>query len=168
MIEKNNNAQLYEIIKLKLKDFDKNNTLVIDEDKLKKHRIQNRTLVKESELIRIIKHLNPKNCQMSESGFPFLKDIISVDIKVSAYRDMTTGIINFNGTNYKRLLSSSGNVRNKKVIFINEDLYDKVNKILLCGMPECFWQVKIQAVRNLIFRAPLFHYWDFMVECVSL
>lgn len=64
---KNNNAQLYEILKLKLKDFDKNNTLVIDGDKLKKHRIQNRTLVKESELIRIIKHLNPKNCQMSES-----------------------------------------------------------------------------------------------------
>lgn len=29
---------------------------------------------------------------------------------------------------------------------------------------ECFWQVKIQAVRNLIFRAPLSHYWDFMVE----
>ena len=137
MIEKNNNAQLYEILKLKLKDFDKNNTLVIDGDKLKKHRIQNRTLVKESELIRIIKHLNPKNCQMSESGFPFLKDIISVNInKINAYKNMTTGIINFNGTNYKRLMSSSGNLRNKKVIFINEDLYDKVNKILLCGMPE--------------------------------
>ncbi|MBZ4647390.1 MAG: hypothetical protein JG777_2879 [Clostridia bacterium] len=136
MTEKNNNAQLYEILKLKLKDFDKNNTLVMDDDKLKKHRIKNRTLVKESELIRIIKHLNPENCQMSESGFPFLKDIISVDIKVSVYRDMTTGIINFNGTNYKRLLSSSGNVRNKKVFFINEDLYEKVNKILLCGMPE--------------------------------
>ena len=74
---------------------------------------------------------------MSESGFPFLKDIISVNInKINAYKNMTTGIINFNGTNYKRLMSSSGNLRNKKVIFINEDLYDKVNKILLCGMPE--------------------------------
>jgi len=33
---------------------------------------------------------------------------------------------------------------------------------------QCFWQVQILAVRNLIFRAPQFHYWDFMVECVSL
>ena len=32
----------------------------------------------------------------------------------------------------------------------------------------CFWQVENPAVRNLIFRAPLFHYWDFMVECISL
>ncbi len=32
----------------------------------------------------------------------------------------------------------------------------------------CFWQYRIQAFRNLIFQAPHTHYWDFMVECVSL
>lgn len=32
----------------------------------------------------------------------------------------------------------------------------------------CFLQVKFQAFRNLIFQAPHPHYWEFMVECVSL
>ena len=34
--------------------------------------------------------------------------------------------------------------------------------------PNCFWQVLFHAFRNLIFRAPHSHHWDFMVECVSL
>ncbi|OBR90708.1 hypothetical protein CLRAG_33560 [Clostridium ragsdalei P11] len=37
---------------------------------------------------------------------------------------------------FKRLMASSGNVRNKKVVFIREGLFDKMNKILLCGLPE--------------------------------
>ncbi|MCB2290139.1 hypothetical protein LGK97_10195 [Clostridium sp. CS001] len=31
----------------------------------------------------------------------------------------------------------------------------------------CFWQAKNHALRNLIFPAPYFHYWVFMVECVK-
>ncbi|ADK14730.1 hypothetical protein WX45_01930 [Clostridium ljungdahlii DSM 13528] len=37
---------------------------------------------------------------------------------------------------FKRLMASSGNVRNKKVVFIREKLFDKTNEILLCGLPE--------------------------------
>lgn len=37
---------------------------------------------------------------------------------------------------FKRLMASSGNVRNKKVVFIREELFNRTNEILLCGLPE--------------------------------
>lgn len=44
----------------------------------------------------------------------------------------------------------------------------KGEKINISEDKKCFWQVKFQAFRNLIFQAPHPHYWEFMVECVSL
>ena len=36
---------------------------------------------------------------------------------------------------FKRLMASSGNVRSKKVVFIRNEIFDKMNEILLCGLP---------------------------------
>lgn len=124
-------TRLHEIVKVKLKDFGENNTLTIDESKIREYK----TLINESELIRIVKHLNPANCKIGKSGFPLLTDLLTVSITIDDYKQIPDGEITFNGIRYKRLLSSSGNIRNKKVIFINEELYDKANEILLCGMP---------------------------------
>ena len=44
---------------------------------------------------------------------------------------------------------------------------DKIFRIKEPRRLPCFWQAKNHALRNLIFPAPYFHYWVFMVECVK-
>lgn len=104
--------------------------------------------MRESELLRIIKILNPDNQnQMSKkSSYPYIKDIIVIDIgdEVDLCK-CSEGILSltvlkgdkaFAKYNFKRLIASTSNIRNCKAVFIIEKLYDKVNEILLCGLPK--------------------------------
>lgn len=100
--------------------------------------------VRESEIIRIVEQLAKEN--KMHGDYPFIDDLIWLKVGngYNTYlqlankpdKDEDKGIITFNGSRYKNLICSSSNVRSKKALFIKEDLFDKVNKILLCGIPE--------------------------------
>lgn len=98
--------------------------------------------VRESEIIRIVEQL-AKEKEM-HGDYPFIDDLIWIKVgnsyntylKLSNKPDKDKGIITFNSVRYKNLICSSSNVRSKKALFIKEELFDKVNKILLCGIPE--------------------------------
>ncbi|UYZ34175.1 hypothetical protein OD350_18190 [Clostridium beijerinckii] len=97
----------------------------------------NKVIVRDTELIRIIKALNLKDNSTDENGYTYIKDLICVAVSIPKYKQIEKdGEIEVNHIRYKRILASSGNVRNKKVIFINEKLYDNAMTILLCGLPE--------------------------------
>ncbi len=97
----------------------------------------NKVIVRDTELIRIIRTLNLDNNSIEENGYIYIKDLICVAVSVPMYKKIEKdGIIEVNHIRYKRILASSGNVRNKKVIFIKEELYKNAMTILLCGLPE--------------------------------
>ncbi|MDD4564229.1 MAG: hypothetical protein PHE79_01890 [Eubacteriales bacterium] len=152
------NKMMYEILKFKNQDIEetvveetgeKSFCISISEDKLDKKT----TLVRESEIIRIIKALDIDDCKPRkdkngrDSDFPFVKDLIAINVSTKQYKKNNEGIITLkiekkvgSKTRKKeyrfiRLLASTSNIRNKKIIYIKENLYDKVNEILLCGMP---------------------------------
>jgi len=130
---------LNEIMKLKLGNVDENYKINISVQQLRKMK----TLVRESELIRIVKAVSPDNCNLGSSGkYPYIKDLLSVKVKTNLYENIveqTEGILTveyFDNTliKYQRLVSSSGGIKNKKVVFVNCEIYDKVKEILLCGV----------------------------------
>lgn len=97
----------------------------------------NKIIVRDTELIRIIRALNLGNNSTEENGYTYIKDLICVAVSVPKYRQIEKdGLIEVNNVLYKRILASSGNVRNKKVIFIKEELFNNAMTILLCGLPE--------------------------------
>lgn len=97
----------------------------------------NKIIVRDTELIRIIRALNLEGNSTEENGYTYIKDLICVAVSVPKYKTIEKdGLIEINHVFYKRLLASSGNVRNKKVIFVKEELFDNAMKILLCGLPE--------------------------------
>ncbi|KUO69876.1 MAG: hypothetical protein APF81_14760 [Desulfosporosinus sp. BRH_c37] len=122
-----------QILKLKIKQF-KDNELEVDRDKLMNYS----TLMRESEVLRIVKHLNPDNTKPASkrSNYPYIKNVIITDIgeEVDLYKD-SKGYLSFNEDKFKRLMASSGNIRNSKAAFVKESLFDKANDILLCGLP---------------------------------
>lgn len=127
---------LNEILKFDIKSFKENNTFAVDKNNLRKYSI----LMRESELMRIVKCLNQENEKplyksQYKSTYPFIKDLLIVDIddNTDIYKT-TIGIITFNDVKYKRIIASSGNIRSNKITFIAENLYDRVNEILLCGL----------------------------------
>jgi hypothetical protein len=125
--------KMNQILKLKIKHF-KDNNVEVDQDKLIKHS----TLMRESELLRITKHLNPDNTKPASkrSNYPYIKDVIIADIgeEIDLYKG-SKGYLTFNEDRFKRLMASSGNIRNSKAAFVREAIFDKVNDILLCGLP---------------------------------
>ncbi len=107
----------------------------------------------ESEFIRIVKTLDPKNCVIKDGEYTFLKDIVEVKIGKSHkhYDDLfqdgkDCGIIYVNGRRFKKIFCNSGQNRAKKAMFIAEELYDKVIEINRCGVPKdatnyaCKWE----------------------------
>lgn len=151
------------VIKIITKDveYDKNNEKKIFQATSINHKDikQFYTLIKEPETIRIIKAIaQENNCSsLEKDDYIFIKDLITVDVKVKTYEKETKGeIVLFyqefdkdgnikkddNGKlletriTYKRLLASTGGVRSKKVTFIRKELFDKANDILLCGLPK--------------------------------
>ncbi|WMJ81234.1 hypothetical protein RBU49_02980 [Clostridium sp. MB40-C1] len=117
---------------------------------------QYHTLVKEDDVIRIIRVLNLDGNNSLDNNYIFIKDIITASVKIDTYKNKTkefitlsyqqvdkNGIIKVDdkgnelikNVKYKRLMASSGSIRNKKVTFIREDLWSKANDILLGGLP---------------------------------
>lgn len=135
-------SKLYKVFRFNINEFKYDKGLNIykhyydveDKKLIRKHQ----TLLKEPELIRIIRSLNLTNNDCIDDGFIAVKDIISIKTSSKAHRKIikSDGVVIVNDIKFKRLLSSTGNIRNSKIIFVKEDLFDKVNKILLCGMPE--------------------------------
>lgn len=140
-------SKLYKVLRLKIKNMERDsidNTIkmIVKDKNIKK----SKTLIKDNEVIRIIKTLDLENNNTIDDGYIFIKDIISMTMKVSDY-EKSNGYLKMTYEKefetytfqttilYKRLLASSGNVRSKKVIFIRENLWEKANDILLCGMP---------------------------------
>jgi len=137
-------SKLYKVLKVKLND----NATYVDinmDDKYKLKKMY--TLVKESEVTRIIRCLELDNNNKLDYGFVLIDDIISVEISTKIYKENKTGIITVNKSTededgniqivssiYKRLLASTGSIRSNKIILIKEELFDKANDILLCGM----------------------------------
>lgn len=152
-----NDSKLYEVLSVKLGQtktkikfriksnvFSKHRPFTVDIQMLHKDTVnvtlsekeirKQKTLVKESEVIRIIQHLH--KAPTASGGYTFLSDMLIVDANASTKYLKTHGILKVFGARFKRLLSSSGNIRNNKIIFVREELFDKVNEILLCGMPK--------------------------------
>lgn len=151
--------KLYKVLKVKNKDcysiinINKNETSemhFIDVDLNNRKKLY--TLVKESEVTRIIRCLNLENNSKLDYNFVLVNDLISIDVSTKTYKENDLGIIyvrklrklqkNKYGVEeivsiekYKRLLASTGGIRSNKVTYIKEDLFDKANEILLCGMP---------------------------------
>ena len=126
-IIKNKKEEFTTNFKTKLKSMVEKSKVKIDNS--------NKITIRDTELIRIIRSLNLEDNSTEENGYTYIKDLICVSVSIPTYKSIDDGIIEFNHTKMKRLLASSGNVRNKKVIFINEKLYDNAMKILLCGLP---------------------------------
>lgn len=110
---------------------------------------KSKILTRENEIIRIVSAINEENTKMN-GKYPFVKDLIVVSFGKSAnkygklaQRDnpKDIGVITIKNVlddktmRYKNLLCSSSNVRTSKAMFVREDLFDIVNKILLCGIP---------------------------------
>ena len=152
-------TKLNDIIKIKIKDVnenidketgDKTFSITIPEEKIGKKI----TLIRESEIIRIVKALDLKNLypRKDKNGkdcdFPFVRDLIAMNVSSDEYKKNKAGLITViyenmrgmkivqNAVQFKRLLASTSNVRNKKIMYIREILYENVNEILLCGMPK--------------------------------
>lgn len=104
---------------------------------------ENRVVLRDTELIRIIRTLNLKNNNIVDNGYININDIVCVSISTPIYKTIQNGIIIINDKKFIRLMASSGNVRNKKVFFISLDLYDKAMDILLCGLSKDLKHKKI-------------------------
>lgn len=143
--------KLYKILKLNMKDIyrDENNNVIIDikEDELTRYY----TLIKEPEIVRIMKTLDKENNNTNIDGYTYIKDLVAIKSRKETYEKIikeSKGIIDIHlyklkdnnerelveEITFKRLMVSSGNARNKKILFVKEELFDKVNEILLCGL----------------------------------
>jgi len=118
-----------------------NNGTVKTDWAMKKHEI----LVNQSEFFRIVEHLNP-DCAVDDGrGYHFIRDIIEVKVGRShkLYDPWFTeeakaadelGIIYVNGRRFKKIFCSASHVRQKKVFFVAEQLYNRVMEIALAGI----------------------------------
>lgn len=120
--------------------------------------INSKILVNDSELLRIIKHLQPPT---EEKDYPYIPGLISLKVNksINKYRQvrdndgcLTIGeqewknvgteeetkweLSTEKNTKIKRLLTASGHTRSKKSLFIEEKLQEKVDDILMCGLPK--------------------------------
>lgn len=179
MINRTEESKLYKVLKVKIKDsyyrrkikvslnaifneswkieripkcykYEQTKKFIIDVNLSEKFKLKKKyTLVKESEVIRIIRCLELDRNNKLDYGFVAIEDIISMDISTKIYNENKFGIIYLrkfikdkdgkvnavSETKYKRLLASTGGIRSNRVTFIREELFDKANEILLCGMP---------------------------------
>lgn len=138
----------YELVRLKLYS-DKSATVF---NLTEKQFQQSKIVCTESELVRIICTLNPENSKKDKSQYPFIKDLLVLKVgkAVTAYNGLTDTqgkiILNIiekdlqgkdrilSTTTFKRLMCGSGAQRSKKVFFVNELYFDKVDEILRCGV----------------------------------
>ena len=158
-MEKENKNTQYSILKINMSNL-KNNNGTYDLDVTTKFFRKLKTLGKESELFRIVNHLRShykingieiEDDIDNNKDYPLIQDLVSIYINKKTYYENSDGTVRINYIDYedeenknkketmityKRLLASSSHVRNQKIIYINEKLYNDAVTILLCGMPE--------------------------------
>ncbi len=166
------------VLKVNIKKF-KDNNETIDLNVDTKYFRSLKTLNSESELFRIVKHLRNYYKEhddikieddltfVNNVKYDHIQDLIVVHIKdpkdtkyyhskcQTSDQKFTINYALGEGKdkisiNYKRLLASSSHIRNNKIIFVNEKMYNDVVTILLCGMPE-YMEVKSFAKFNSYF-----------------
>lgn len=65
----------------------------------------------------------------------YVTDVINVKVKnIEHYKLIALNGFSINGKKYKRFCCGSGQMRRNTVTFINEELYDKMNEVLMCGL----------------------------------
>lgn len=128
-----NDKNLNQIMRIKLKELDENNTIKFDVND-KSARASYMTLGRESEVHRVLKTLNPNNNKLGISGYPFISDLLVIKINDDNAFSNLDGNITVNDIEYKFLLSSAGNTRDGKSIYVNKQYYDMAHEILLCGI----------------------------------
>jgi len=160
----------YCILKINMSNF-KNNDGIYSIDVNTKYFRKLKALGKESELFRIVNHLREhyltNNIDIEDSiednkTYPLIQDLLSVHINkgTKEYYKNGDGIVKIKYIDteskkeiiitYRRLLASSSHVRNKKIIYINEKMFDDVLETLLCGMPKDM-EFKVMAKFNSYF-----------------
>ena len=74
----------------------------------------------------------------------FVKDIVSVEnTKKSDYRKVAKAGFYLNGIHFVRFSASAGQIRHNTVLFVNEEIKDKLYKILMCGLDERVKEINI-------------------------
>lgn len=104
---------------------------IYDEIQTKKELIKEyKKLPNSSENKKIIKQLE---CDIN--GTLYVTDIINVKVNnIDHYKLIALKGFSINGKKYKRFCCGSGQMRRNTVTFINEDLYDKMIELLMCGL----------------------------------
>lgn len=102
-------------------------------------------LVNESEFFRIVEHLHPACVVDDGRGYKWIRDIVEIKVgrnhkhydtwfSKEAIENNELGIIYVNGRRFKKIFCSASHVRQKKVFFVTEELYDQVMEIALAGI----------------------------------
>lgn len=133
-------TERFEILRLRAKDivYETKNTFTLKG--LTAAQLQRRKIVvTDSELIRIVQHLDPGRCIPDGSALPYIRGIIELDIgnNTTVYKKnirSAGGIIVVDGVEYKRIACSAGDSRGRKVFFCACSIWNHVYDILLCGM----------------------------------
>lgn len=117
-----------------------------DQNKLNTTKLiqKNKILVQESELIRMLKLLNPINLEYDHNDYPFVRDLVILKVGRGStkYKELEnkikkhSGVLFINDIPYKRIICASGHNRAKKIMMIRKDLFYKIQSIALCGLNE--------------------------------
>lgn len=99
-------------------------------ESLQKNKKKLKGIAKTSETIQEI-----ENIQNKIDDILFVDDIINVKvIKKKEYKEIGRNGFNLNGKHYVRFCCGSGQMRRNTVTFINDKLYDDLQKKLMCGL----------------------------------
>lgn len=80
---------------------------------------------------------NIKQLENDKLDILYITDIINVKVNnAEHYRKIALNGFSVNGKKYKRFCCGSGQMRRNTVTFINEELYDKMYKTLMCGLDD--------------------------------
>ena len=76
-----------------------------------------------------------EKCQQEIDDMLFVPDIITVQMNGKKdYKELTKNGFAINGIHFVRLVVSAAQLRRNTVTFINEEYFDELNKILMCGL----------------------------------
>jgi hypothetical protein len=79
------------------------------------------------------KYIKQLECDINNALY--VTDIINVKVNnIDHYKLIALNGFSINGKKYKRFCCGSGQMRRNTVTFINEELYDKMTELLMCGL----------------------------------
>lgn len=158
--------KLCKVRRIKVKNFEK---IMIGQDKYKiivrmtpYQKNTSKIFIDDSELTRIIKHLNPNNngLENEHSKYEYIKDLISVKVGKSGkyrwliedklerkienigeieihnykYDEESKSLILESVETFVHLISNASHIRSQKALFVKKALFEAVDEILRCGV----------------------------------